>query len=139
MFFTPYFGGCKYTNKFLFINKIIVFQHFDLLITILHPDAALKKSDRPPLTPNHIGLCICGLPGAVSIFRHFGEQRWTCMSILAAFWGAPLPFSGKNGHNGTKITAISIQDDMFLCKFATDFIHFARDVADGRRAGTRKG
>ena len=33
MFFTPYFGGCKYTNYFLFINKIIVFQHFDLLIT----------------------------------------------------------------------------------------------------------
>ena len=33
MFFTPYFGGCKYTNKILFINKIIVFQHFDLLIT----------------------------------------------------------------------------------------------------------
>ena len=33
MFFTPYFGGCKYTNKFLFINKIIVFQHFALLIT----------------------------------------------------------------------------------------------------------
>ena len=33
MFITPYFGGCKYTNKFLFINKIIVFQHFALLIT----------------------------------------------------------------------------------------------------------
>ena len=33
MFFTPYFGGCKYTNKFLFINKIIVFQRFALLIT----------------------------------------------------------------------------------------------------------
>ena len=33
MFITPYFGGCKYTNKFLFINKNIVFQHFGLLIT----------------------------------------------------------------------------------------------------------
>ena len=33
MFFTPHFGGCKYTNYFLFINKIIVFQCFDLLIT----------------------------------------------------------------------------------------------------------
>ena len=50
MFFTPYFGGCKYTNKFLFINKIIVFQHFDLLITILHPDAALKN---PTSLPSH--------------------------------------------------------------------------------------
>lgn len=35
MFISPYFGGCKYTNKFLFINKIIVFQHFALLITAL--------------------------------------------------------------------------------------------------------
>ncbi len=33
MFVTPYFGGCKYTNNFLFINKIPVFQHFALLIT----------------------------------------------------------------------------------------------------------
>ena len=33
MFITPYFGGCKDTNNFLFINKNIVFQHVDLLIT----------------------------------------------------------------------------------------------------------
>ena len=33
MYITPYFGGCKYTNNFLFINKNIVFQHFVLLIT----------------------------------------------------------------------------------------------------------
>ena len=33
MFITPYFGGCKYTNNFLFINKNIVFQHFGVLIT----------------------------------------------------------------------------------------------------------
>ena len=33
MLITPYFGGCKYTNNFLFINKNIVFQHFVLLIT----------------------------------------------------------------------------------------------------------
>ncbi len=37
MFITPYFGGCKYTNKFLFINKNIVFQHFGLLITFPFP------------------------------------------------------------------------------------------------------
>ena len=35
MFITPYFGGCKYTNNFLFINKNIVFQHFGLLITFI--------------------------------------------------------------------------------------------------------
>ena len=33
MFITPYFGGCKYTNNFLFINKNIEFQYFGLLIT----------------------------------------------------------------------------------------------------------
>ena len=33
MFITPYFGGCKYTNNILIINKIAVFQRFDLLIT----------------------------------------------------------------------------------------------------------
>ena len=43
MFFTPYFGGCKYTNKFLFINKIIVFQHFDLLISSF----SIKSSRAP--------------------------------------------------------------------------------------------
>ena len=41
MFITPYFGGCKYTNNFLFINKNIEFQHFDLLIT---PSAYTPKS-----------------------------------------------------------------------------------------------
>ena len=39
MFITPYFGGCKYTNNFLFINKNPVFQHFELLITFLSTTA----------------------------------------------------------------------------------------------------
>jgi len=33
MFISPYFGGCKYTNNFLFINKNIEFQCLGLLIT----------------------------------------------------------------------------------------------------------
>ena len=33
MFITPYFGGCKYTNNFLFINKNIEIQYFEMLIT----------------------------------------------------------------------------------------------------------
>ena len=37
MFITPYFGGCKYTNNFLFINKNIEIQHLDLLITFSRP------------------------------------------------------------------------------------------------------
>ncbi len=38
MFISPYFGGCKYTNNFLFINKNVEFQPFGLLITLLRPD-----------------------------------------------------------------------------------------------------
>ena len=38
MFITPLFGGCKYTNKILIINNIAVFQHFNLLITLCHPE-----------------------------------------------------------------------------------------------------
>jgi hypothetical protein len=33
MFISPYFGGCKYTNNFLFINNIIEIQCFELLIS----------------------------------------------------------------------------------------------------------
>ena len=33
MLFTPYFGGCKYTNNFLFINNNIEIQYFELLIS----------------------------------------------------------------------------------------------------------
>ena len=33
MFITPYFGGCKYTNNFLFINNNIEIQYFELLIS----------------------------------------------------------------------------------------------------------
>ena len=37
MFITPLFGGCKYTNKFLIINKNIEFQPFEVLITFAKP------------------------------------------------------------------------------------------------------
>ena len=33
MFVYPIFGGCKYTNNFLFINKNIEFQRLGMLIT----------------------------------------------------------------------------------------------------------
>ena len=60
MFITPYFGGCKYTNNFLFINKNIVFQHFVLLITchldrvpLCHLDRAerVERSPHPAFHP----------------------------------------------------------------------------------------
>ena len=38
MFLSPIFGGCKYTNNFLFINNNIEFQHLGLLITHGHLD-----------------------------------------------------------------------------------------------------
>ena len=55
MFITPYFGGCKYTNNFLFINKNIVFQHVVLLITC-HPDRVplchLDRAERVERSPH---------------------------------------------------------------------------------------
>ena len=55
MFFTPYFGGCKYTNKFLFINKIIVFQHFDLLISSFSiVDTLVSDHLKRPSLPHRI-------------------------------------------------------------------------------------
>ena len=47
MFITPYFGGCKYTNYFLFINKNIEFQWLGLLITPSRQPSA--TSWQPPL------------------------------------------------------------------------------------------
>ena len=51
MFITPYFGGCKYTNNFLFINKNPVFQCFELLITFPMPFREIPgqagNDDRP--------------------------------------------------------------------------------------------
>ena len=43
MFLSPKFWGCKYTNNFLFINKNPVFQHFEVLITMVHPCNSLKN------------------------------------------------------------------------------------------------
>ena len=37
MFVYPIFRGCKYTNNFLFINKNVEFQRFELLITFESP------------------------------------------------------------------------------------------------------
>ena len=51
MFISPYFGGCKYTNYFLFINKNIEFQHLGLLITSSFP---VRSADTGPLR----SLCI---------------------------------------------------------------------------------
>ena len=45
MFITPYFGGCKYTNNFLFINNNIEIQYFDLLKTQL-PFSCKHHNDR---------------------------------------------------------------------------------------------
>ena len=58
MFFTPYFGGCKYTNKFLFINKNIFFQHFDLLITCTIFGQTIYKKHMKSLNLIFAGLCL---------------------------------------------------------------------------------
>ena len=59
MFITPYFGGCKYTNNFLFINKNIVFQHFVLLITC---EFRSPEHHRRSIIPRHQGPVIHSHP-----------------------------------------------------------------------------
>ena len=44
MFLSPIFGGCKYTNYFLFINKNVEFQYFGLLITLSRHNIFRQKS-----------------------------------------------------------------------------------------------
>jgi hypothetical protein len=48
MFISPYFGGCKYTNYFLFINKNIEFQRLVLLITSSLQDFFRQKVQQKP-------------------------------------------------------------------------------------------
>ena len=67
MLFTPYFWGCKYTNKNRNINKNIEFQHFDLLITFLQTRAysgnalqstnaaAIARTISEPTLPTFLG------------------------------------------------------------------------------------
>ena len=66
MFITPYFGGCKYTNYFLFINKKPVFQCFELLITYppRHPPGCDMPSKLRPF------LLVFGNSGSVFPENH---------------------------------------------------------------------
>jgi len=87
MFITPYFGGCKYTNNFLFINKNIEFQWLGLLITL--PDGRITTD-----THSHLVALLLRLlsdsshsgsrnvsPGritatTVQYFARLAVQRW---------------------------------------------------------------
>ena len=60
MFITPYFGGCKYTNKFLFINKNTEFQCFELLITFgTRPSGLLLYSAASLVTVSQVFGLVC--------------------------------------------------------------------------------
>ena len=60
MFVYPIFGGCKYTNIFLFINKFIEFQCFAVLITSFsqHPEVICTS------------FCIFGSCESLTLERH---------------------------------------------------------------------
>ncbi len=68
MFITPYFGGCKYTNNFLFINKNIEIQHLDMLITFSrhrNPQQSGRQNRNKARFPGkaeefYISFCIFG-------------------------------------------------------------------------------
>ena len=115
MLISPYFGGCKYTNNFLFINKNLVFQHFALLITL--PASLLPGISRAP-----------------SRATSRAEQQ------IPQFFAQLRTKTGKTAENNTSCTKDSIKFcsaltrtivlQKFLCKFVTGFIHFGRDVGN---------
>ena len=53
MFISPYFGGCKYTNNFLFINKNIEIQRLVLLITSVDTAEIALYLRRPTTYEKH--------------------------------------------------------------------------------------
>ena len=62
MFLSPIFGGCKYTNNFLFINNNIEFQHLGLLITHGHLDIpALPEGVRSRLSRQPVFVLLSGV------------------------------------------------------------------------------
>ena len=121
MFISPYFGGCKYTNNFLFINKNIVFQHFVLLITFLSTTAgfpvrpgilplsrtSLSLSSRPSLS---LSSRPSGASGEISIpdtppKKHVPTPHMMHVTPSDSFLSDLLPDgaenSGKTPKNGT--------------------------------------
>ena len=85
MYITPYFGGCKYTNNFLFINKNIVFQHFVLLITC---EFRSPEHHRRSILPRHQSPVIHSHPlpdrppwgSSGDILCHNGQELF-CLNV----------------------------------------------------------
>ena len=90
MFFTPYFGGCKYTNYFLFINKNIEFQWLGLLITPNRYPSATSWQLLLRLLPDSLysgsGNVSPGRKTATTVqyFGHF-SVRWCRKRIREAY------------------------------------------------------
>ena len=102
MFITPYFGGCKYTNNFLFINKNPVFQCFGLLITpsVSHfPFSSFPlflPSYSPELLPAIPDSFSTPDPSPVPVAVHPPRHTLQAATIFAGFPEQLPPFSKES-------------------------------------------
>ena len=160
MFLSPIFGGCKYTNYFLFINKKPEFQWLGMLITLLRPASATWSITERRQRICHFAtitqvwgrFCEWRCPkhdqNARKRDRHAEFQAKSCVTISATcntslLWhihpcdqGPSRRFSGKKLRDGKK-------NGVFRRKccdwrenfhtFAMTSWHFERDVANDRR------
>ena len=153
MFGSLYFRGCKYTNKILFINKNIVFQHFVLLITchldrvpLCHLDRAerVERSPLPAFLPEkHNAIppeaqrqTVRQLLGQIHVGRCRKRRQNTPKrdrpSCFSTFWCRTVwksAFSGRNLHG--------IRESFY--RFVLTSWHFERDVANDGRERKCKG
>ncbi len=102
MFITPYFGGCKYTNNFLFINKNIEFQWLGLLITL--PDGRITTDNPQPPRGN---CCCVFCPIHRTVVAETGVKPAKRRPLCSLFdvW----PYSDSENRGKTREMATTVQ------------------------------
>ena len=157
MFITPYFGGCKYTNYFLFINKNIEFQWLGLLITFAVQPS--PHGSRVWLAELEHGFMLLSSAPLICLRKAMPSARTTtngdrCAAFLTfgrtaiaktgvkAIKRLPLcRVSGITAYSGRKELIFEWKRaglwEMFY-SFAMTSWHFERDVANDRRERTCK-
>ena len=102
MFITPYFGGCKYTNNFLFINKNIEFQWLGLLITL--PDGRIT-ADTPQPPRGSCCYVFCPIRRTVITEMHHSAEELPPLYSLSGI----SAYGGSGNWGETRKTATTVQ------------------------------
>ena len=162
MFISPYFGGCKYTNNFLFINKNIVFQHFGVLITFPARPSEIASNSPTFCLINRSRISHYPPPVISAPICHFDRTEWmeksllpTILQKIVRFTDGRCPkrcFKARKRHRPTLFQAFRCRtvrqktfwrsETMNIRKTFIDLYvisyHFERDAAKDRRERTCK-